>query len=185
MKISFIFFRALFYLICIYKVQAIFWSCLNRLEKGFNHPGRMSHSEGIRRDLSVWLSGHVARSEGVSKGGSWFGHSGHVAYSECIRRDFPGLGTRDTWHTQNASGGFFQREAFGTWGALEGCLGNVLPVGSLWTRGVPGMLPGRLSRLELSGRVAYPERSRGDYRLGSLGRAGLSGWAQVGCWING
>src|SRR5438105_6541382 len=35
MKISFIFFRALFHLICIYKVQANFWNCLNRLEKGF------------------------------------------------------------------------------------------------------------------------------------------------------
>src|SRR6266542_671985 len=108
MKISFIFFRALFYLICIYKVQANFWSCLNRLEKGFNHSGHVSHSEGIWRGLSVWLSGHVAHSEGVPKGslgvgfgtrgmlrrnpegGSWFGHSGHVAHSECIRRDFPG-----------------------------------------------------------------------------------------------
>ena len=68
MKISFIFFQALFYLICIYKVQANFWSCLNRLEKGFNHPGHVSHSEGIRRDLSVWASGHVACSEGKSEG---------------------------------------------------------------------------------------------------------------------
>src|SRR5207244_9777166 len=33
MKISFIFFRALFYLICIFKVQANFWSYLIRLEK--------------------------------------------------------------------------------------------------------------------------------------------------------
>src|SRR5436190_9868801 len=57
MKISFIFFRALFYLICIYKVQANFWSCLNRLEKGFNLPGQVSHSEGIRRGLSVWAFG--------------------------------------------------------------------------------------------------------------------------------
>ena len=105
MKISFIFFRALFYLICIYKVQANFWSCLNRLEKGFNHPGHVSHSEGIRRDLSVWLLGHVARSEGVPKGslGVGLGHvarseggsegglsgwlSGHEAYPEDIRRD--------------------------------------------------------------------------------------------------
>src|SRR6266540_830502 len=99
MKISFIFFRFLFYLICIYKVQANFWSYLNRLEKGFNHPGHVSHSEGIRRGLSVWLSGHVAHSEG-------------------IRRDFLGLGTRDTWHTRNASGGIFSARGFrDTWRA--------------------------------------------------------------------
>src|SRR5438128_4683870 len=72
-KISFIFFQALFYLICIYKVQANFWSCLNRLEKGFNHPGHVSHSEGIRRGLSVWdfgTRGTLRRnSEGVSRCG--------------------------------------------------------------------------------------------------------------------
>src|SRR6266542_1735352 len=106
MKISFIFFRALFYLICIYKVQANFWSYLNRLEKGFNHPGHVSHSEGILRSLSVWVWGHVARSEGVAKASlgvgfgtgctlgmhperfSRLGLSGHAAHSECIRRDF-------------------------------------------------------------------------------------------------
>src|SRR6266508_4621853 len=97
MKISFIFFRALFYLICIFKVQANFWSYLNRLEKVFNHPGHVSHSEGVpkgslgvgfgtrgtlRRSskggLSVWASGHVAHSEGVPKGsfGVGFGTRG-------------------------------------------------------------------------------------------------------------
>src|SRR6266542_4847005 len=89
MKISFIFFRALFYLICIYKVQANFWSCLNRLEKGFNHPGHVSHSEGIRRGLSVWA----------------FGTRG------TLRRNPEGafgVGFRDTWHTPKESGGVFR-----------------------------------------------------------------------------
>ena len=121
----------------------------------------------------------------LRRGGSWFGHSGHVAHSECIQRDFPGLGTRDTWHTLNASGGIFsRREASGT----RGELGRHPEGGS--QLGFPGHVAssggsrGKFSRLELLGRVAYPERSRGDYRLGSLGRAGLSGWAQVGRWIN-
>ena len=45
MKISFIFFRALFHLICIYKVQANFWNCLNRLEKGFVPETRVALGE--------------------------------------------------------------------------------------------------------------------------------------------
>src|SRR5438128_2195622 len=116
MKISFIFFRALFYLICIYKVQANFWSCLNRLEKDFNLLGHVSHSEGIRRGLSVWAFGtrgtlrrnpegsfgvgfrdtwHTPKgSEGVSR----CGLSGHVAHSEGIRRGLSvwAFGTRGT-----------------------------------------------------------------------------------------
>src|SRR5437868_591372 len=108
MKISFIFFRALFYLICIYKVQANFWSCLNRLEKGFNHPGHVSHSEGIRRDLSVWASGHVACSEGVPKGslGVGFGTRGVLRWgSEGVSR----CGLRDTWQAPKG----FRRVALG------------------------------------------------------------------------
>src|SRR5436190_14311853 len=60
MKISFIFFRALFHLICIYKVQANFWNCLNRLEKGFLLPGHMLHPESTRG----W-------SPGVGSRGTW------------------------------------------------------------------------------------------------------------------
>src|SRR6266540_4016082 len=83
MKISFIFFQALFHLLCIHKVLANFWNYLNRLEKGFNHPGHVSHSEGIRGDLSVWLSGHVVCSEGVPKGslGVGFGTRGMLRRS--------------------------------------------------------------------------------------------------------
>ena len=61
----------------------------------------------IRRGLSVWLSGHVARSEGKSEGVSRCGFwdtwhapkeirrglsvwlSGHEAYPECSRGDWP------------------------------------------------------------------------------------------------
>src|SRR5206468_1339622 len=101
----------------------------------------------FRRGLSVWLSGHVARSEGVPKGslGVVFGTRG------ALRRSSAGVsrcGVRDKWHAAEE----FRRE---------------LLVWALGTRGVPGMLPG----------------GEGDYRLGSLGRAGLSGWAQVGHWI--
>src|SRR5438128_313832 len=125
-----------------------FLEFLKSAGKGFNHPGHVSHSEGIRRGLSLWLSGHVAR-------------------SECIRREVLGLGTRDTWHTRNASGGIFsRREAFGTRGELGrhpeggswgGFLGHVVSSGGS---------RGKFSRLELSGRVAYPERSRGGLPAG-------------------
>ena len=46
----------------------------------------MSHSEGIRRGLSVWLSGHVA-------------------YSEGFRRGSLGVGFRNTWHAPKDSEG--------------------------------------------------------------------------------
>src|SRR5438105_7269970 len=82
MKISFIFFRALFHLICIYKVQANFWNYLNRLEKGFYPPGK-------RVALGEYPGG---------------GLSGHVAHSEGILEGSLGLGTRDTWHTRKVSG---------------------------------------------------------------------------------
>src|SRR5438128_395639 len=141
-KISFIFFQALCHLICIYKVQANFWNFLNQLEKGLNLPGHVSHSEGIRRGLSVWA----------------FGTRG------TLRRNPEGsfgVGFRDTWHTPKESGGWLLVWALGTRGELgrhpeggsrfgatgtRGELGRypgkVLPVGALGTRGVPGTLPG-------------------------------------------
>src|SRR5438105_14282914 len=69
-KIGFIFFRALFHLICIYKVQENFWNFLNRLEKGFNLPGHVSHPESTRGGggALVWLWG--ARQRGGDPGGS-------------------------------------------------------------------------------------------------------------------
>src|SRR5438105_14985888 len=86
-KISFIFFRALFQLICIYKVQANFWNCLNRLEKGFNLPGHVSPPESTR---------------GVSR----CGLSGHVAHSEGTRQGSLGLATRATLRTRRVPGGW-------------------------------------------------------------------------------
>ena len=142
MKISSIFFRALFHLICIYKVQANFWNCLNRLEKGFNLPGHVSHLASTRGGLSVWALGACGALGRYPGGVSRLGHSGHVASSGNIRRVALGLGFWDTWQTRKASGGFSQRQAFGTCGKLGRCLGKVLPVEALGTRGVPGTLPG-------------------------------------------
>src|SRR5436190_21435582 len=68
MKISFIFFRALYHLICIYKVQANFWNFLNRLKKGFNLPGHVSHPESTRGVSRCGLSEHVAHSDGIRRG---------------------------------------------------------------------------------------------------------------------
>src|SRR6266540_3484717 len=85
MKISFIFFRALFHLICIYKVLANFWNFLNRLEKGFNLPGHVSHSESTREGGSrCRLPGHVAHSH-VIRRVPLVGLSGRVALSHSIR----------------------------------------------------------------------------------------------------
>src|SRR6266540_4487921 len=117
MKISFIFFRALFYLICIYKVQTNFWSCLNRLEKGFNHPG------------------HVARSEGVPKGslGVGFGTRG------TLRRSSEGVsrcGLRDTWHAPKEF-----RRGLSVWASGHVACSEGVPKGSLGVGfGTRGML---------------------------------------------
>src|SRR6266540_921632 len=117
MKISFIFFRALFYLICIYKVQTNFWSCLNRLEKGFNHPG------------------HVARSEGVPKGslGVGFGTRG------TLRRSSEGVsrcGLRDTWHAPKEF-----RRGLSVWASRHVACSEGVPKGSLGVGfGTRGML---------------------------------------------
>src|SRR5436190_683791 len=86
MKISFIFFQALFHLICIYKVLANFWNCLNRLEKGFNLPGHVSHSASTRGGLSVWALG--------ARGALGWCPEGSL-----------GASTRDTWRTRKMSGG--------------------------------------------------------------------------------
>src|SRR6266540_3992198 len=103
--------------------------------KRFNQPGHVSHSEGIRRDLSVWFSGHVARSEGVPKGslGVGFGTRG------MLRRSSEGVsrcGLRDTWHAPKE-------------------LRRGLSVWSLGTRGTLGMHPERFSLgARLPGHVA-------------------------------
>src|SRR6266540_3485609 len=105
MKIGFIFFRALFHLICIYKVIANFWNYLNRLEKGFNLPGHVSHPESTRgispgvgsrgtwraqKASGGWLSVWAFRTRGTlgrySEGGSRCGLLGHVALSKGIQR---------------------------------------------------------------------------------------------------
>src|SRR5438034_2842977 len=80
MKISFIFFRALFYLICIFKVQANFWSYLNRLEKVLTTRDTchtLKESGGVSR---CGLAGHVACSAGVPRGVSRVGlrDTGHA-----------------------------------------------------------------------------------------------------------
>ena len=168
----------------------------------------------------MWLSGHVARSEGVLRGslGVGFGTRG------TLRRSFEGVfqcGLWDTWHTPKEFRRGLSVWASGHVAHSEGVPKGWLLVWALGTRGTLGMhpevfslgtrlpghvessgdirrvalglgfwdtwrareVPGGSSRLELSGHVAYPERSRGNYRLGSLGRAGLLGWAQVGHWI--
>src|SRR5436190_735618 len=105
MKISFIFFQALFYLICIYKVQANFWNCLNRLEKGFLLLGHVSHPKGTRGGLSVWALGACGalgrHPEGLSA--QALGTRGELA------RHLEGLSVR----------------ALGTRGELGRCLGGV------------------------------------------------------------
>src|SRR6266540_1020684 len=128
------------------------------------------HPEGFSR---FGHSGHVAHSEGIPKGGSWFGHSGHVAYSECIRRDFPGLGTRDTWHTRNASGGV----ALGlgtrdTW-HTRNASGGIFPVWALGTRGTLGMHPEGFS---LGARLSGHVESSGDIRRVALGLGFRDTW---------
>src|SRR5436190_21902159 len=98
MKISFIFFRVLFHLICIYKVQANFWNYLNRLEKGFNLPGHVSHPESTREGgLGVGFR-DTWRTHTASGGFYRLGHSGHVALLHGIRRVLSAwaLGTRGT-----------------------------------------------------------------------------------------
>src|SRR6266540_2821905 len=115
MKIGFIFFRALFYLIYIFKVHANFWSYLNQLEKvlttrdtchtpkesgGVSRCGLSGHvacSEGIRRGLSVWAFGTRGMLRRNPKGslGVAFGTRG------TLRRNSEGVsrcGLRDTWH---------------------------------------------------------------------------------------
>src|SRR6266508_1081756 len=98
-KISFIFFRALFYLICIYKVLANFWNFLNRLEK-------------------VLTSRDTCRTRRVPGGVSRCGLSGHVVHSHGIRRVALGVGFRDTWHARKTSGGWHSVWASGTRGML-------------------------------------------------------------------
>src|SRR5438128_1041627 len=139
MKISFIFFRALFYLICIYKVQAIFWNFLNRLKKVLTSRDTCHTPKGFG-----WVSRCGLRE-------TW-----HAPKE--FRRVALGLGTRDTWHTRNASGGIFsRREASGTRGEL-------------------GRHPEGGSRLGFSGHVASSGGSRGKFsRLESLGTRGVSG----------
>src|SRR5438105_2464629 len=118
MKISFIFFRALFHLICIYKDQADFWNYLNRLEKGFNIPGHVSHSASTRGGLSVWALGAHGALGRYPEGSLGVGLSGYVVNSEGFRRVLSALGFRDTWRTRKASGGWLWVWAFGTRGEL-------------------------------------------------------------------
>src|SRR6266508_1436607 len=123
MKISFIFFRALFQLICIYKVQAIFWNYLNCLEKVLTSRDTCRTRRAPGRGSRCRLPGHVAlparhpegclgfgtrdtwhAPKGFRRGGSWFGLPGHVACSEGVLR----CGLRDTWHApkENLKGSF-------------------------------------------------------------------------------
>src|SRR5207237_363790 len=93
-KIGFIFFRALFHLICIYKVQVNFWNFLNRLEKVLTSrdtcrtpraPGRGGLGVGFR---DMW---RTRTSSGLTK---------PRKYGKSSR-----LGSRDAWHSRTASEG--------------------------------------------------------------------------------
>src|SRR6266540_1186641 len=85
--------------------------------------GHVVHSEDFRRVLSAWALGTRGELGGHPEGTL-------------------NLGTRDTWHTRNVSGGWLSVWASGTRGTLGRYLEKVLPVGALGMRGVPGTLPG-------------------------------------------
>src|SRR6266540_489731 len=104
-KICFIFFRALFHLICIYKVQANFWNYLNRLEKGFNLPGHVSHPESTREGGSrCRLPGHVTLSEGIRRVLSAWALGTRGALGGHPENGSPGWSSRGMWCTRNAPG---------------------------------------------------------------------------------
>src|SRR6266540_5197257 len=67
MKIGFIFFRALFHLICIYKVLANFWNFLNRLEKVLTSRDTRRTRRAPGRGSRCRLLGHVAHSHGIRR----------------------------------------------------------------------------------------------------------------------
>src|SRR6266540_2188781 len=124
MKISFIFFRALFHLICIYKVQANFWNCLNRLEKRVLTSRDTCRTRRVPGgDLPVWALG--ARSAAGECPGvvSRCGLSGHVAHPESTQGWSPGVGSRGTWRTQRVPGGGLPVWALRARGALGECPG--------------------------------------------------------------
>src|SRR5437762_2218374 len=81
-KIGFIFFRASFHLICIYKVLANFWNFLNRLEKVLTSRDTCRTRRAPRRGL------------GVGFRDTW--------HTRMLSGGFSRLGSRDAWYSRTA-----------------------------------------------------------------------------------
>src|SRR5438105_6633498 len=85
MTISFIFFRALFHLICIYKIQANFLELLKSAGKRVFTPGtRVAPGEYPGVVSRCGLSGHVAHPENARGWSPGVGVSGHVTNSDGV-----------------------------------------------------------------------------------------------------